>query len=165
VGQAAPSLRIVVEEIERVVAPVPRTGGTALAVVVVWPGSGQSRPVSQTRPERQQPPPKLAGQGVKSAAPSQADADVVVDIVVGFVVAAGCVTVWITVTDTVLTHPTSKQTKPATQHAPPIFCGHAVCPAAQLVICPAHVEPRGQQPTGPRPVSVILKQSSPVAQQ
>lgn len=56
-----------------VVRLVPRTGGTATAVVVC-PGSGQRRPVAQTRPDKQQPP-MFTGHGVKFAAPLQANVD------------------------------------------------------------------------------------------
>lgn len=86
-----------------------------------------------------------------------------VDVVVGF--GGIWVTVVIDVTTTLLTHPTSKHTKPATQHAPPKLWGHAVCPDAQCVIAPEQDWPEGQQPTGPRPVSVMETQDSVEAQQ
>jgi hypothetical protein len=74
-------------------------------------------------------------------------------------------TVTMIVTETFLMQPTSKQVKPGMQQAPPMFFGHAEFPEAQDVMSPLHVFPFGQHPTGPSPVSVMLKQSSVSPQQ
>lgn len=113
------------------------------------------------------PVPRTGGAGPSVVVVEGVDDGVVVvdaDVVVVCEVVLGK-TVVIDVTTTLLTHPTSKHTKPGTQHAPPRLCGQAVCPAAQCVIFPLQDCPAGQQPTGPSPVSVIETQDSEEAQQ
>lgn len=74
--------------------------------------------------------------------------------------------VGVTVTVTVLMHPTSKQEYPGMQHPPPGFSGQLVCPSGQEPNPPsqASLSP-GQHPTSPRPVSSMIWHTDPFQQQ
>lgn len=62
-------------------------------------------------------------------------------------------------------HPTPWQTKPAMQHPPPWADAHGVLSPVQLPTVPPHVDPDGQQPMFPSPVSVTMTHVSSVSQQ